>query len=649
MRVMFLDWYICFGVALAIIAIGICLMLDQKRGMMRIFYGLIGLMSVGFVLYIPPFFKDYDGLTAIVSNFLNVLKMISLDANCLEYYHTILANLGNGFFAYLYNALLMLVHAALPVVSAMTAVTLIMRCLSMLQIRMLRGSSKTLYVFSQVNYQSTILAEDISKSDPKGKIVFLEPSSEADHTGLRDRIHCAVLDESIENIRAKAKRRQVHYYCISEDQEKNLNDALAVLEQLKSENQRTQSNNHIFLFSGDPMVELMMDSLDKGMVEVNVVNEARNVAYQLMEQHPLTDAAKDKQISVLVVGFSDVAEECVRAISWCGQLYNYSLKIRMLADFPEHWQVDFRSRFPGLFTSRYDVDLIDCKGISQLQTALEQHAADAGYIIVADRTEELTVQQAVFLRRFYYRQDPAFKHAPLIYTYTKTAEKGEAIRRLCTAEAKEARRESYRLTPFGVATEIYSFQNISDSGLEKLAKNVHLVYEDIFSDGEINAVEAIGRYNLFEVNKRSNRANALHIRYKLAAMGLKLSEDPEAEEVDFRDYLSEELLEQMTYAEHDRWMAFLESEGWLEASLEQVRAYQASGISKGRHNCPLLKMHPYICPFEDLKDCSDQLGLPDSTVYDRDLISRIPDIIHDRWGIAGKKYKIVKNTSQEVM
>ena len=94
-------------------------------------------------------------------------------------------------------------------------------------------------------------------------------------------------------------------------------------------------------------------------------------------------------------------------------------------------------------------------------------------------------------------------------------------------------------------------------------------------------------------------------------------------------------------------MAFLESEGWESATVEEVRAYQASGISRGRHNCPLLKLHPYICPFGDLQECSDQLGLPDSTVYDRELIARIPDILHDKWNVSGKRYYIVKIKSEQ--
>ena len=634
-------WYLCFVAAILLLIATGALVLNKKLGMMRALYGMVGLAAIGFVLYIPAYLAEHTAITALLSNFINVLQIISLDADPLQCYDQILVALGQPL-GRIYSLFVVLVHAALPVVSAMTAVTLILRCLSMLRMWLLRGSRQDLYVFSQMNYHSLILAEDIRNHDDKCKIVFLGDNPEADSLAQRDRIRCQVLDETMEHLHAAAKHRQVHYYCIHEDREENLNQALSLLAQLKEEDPQRQSHHHIFLFSDDPMVELMVDSLDKGLVELNVVNEACTAVYQLLSRHPLTQAAKNQQISVALVGHSKINIECLRAVCWCGQLYNHHLKVRLLGDFPQHWAENFRMEYPGLFSQRYDVELIDCKHQQQLQEALLKHCADAGYIVVADEKEEETLRLAVWLRRLWYHQDPQHAHAPKIFAYTRKDDKANAVANLRTAEARADRKQGYDIIPFGMAAEIYSFDQITDSALEKLAKNVHLVYEDIFSDGPIDVPAALSRYNLFETNKRSNRANALHIQYKLAMLGLALSTDPQAEEVSLQDHLDDETLAQLTYAEHDRWMAFLESEGWHTATLEDVAAYQASGISKGRHNCPLLKMHPYICPFEELQARSEALGLPDSTVYDRELITRIPDIVHDHWGVTGKKYKIVK-------
>ncbi len=598
--------------------------------------------AIAYVVYIPPFFLKYSFTSALFATFINILQVISLDADYLAFYDVIQQHLGTGLFADVYETLLAGVHFLLPIVSATTALTLIVRFFTQLQLTFLRRRKHPLYVFSEVNYKSIILASDIRKCDENSEILFLEENNDLDHSGIRESLHCTVLYERIENIKAHAKKRKVHYYCISQDQDKNLNAALTIISELQSEPKETQKNNYIFLFSKNSSVELMVDSIDKGLVEIDVINEYQNASYQLLQNHPLTHAARDGKIDVLLFGFSKLNQEFLRAASWCGQIYATTLSFTVIGIDAEKEFLDFKVQYPGLFTDRYDIRFFDCKDESEVVTTLNDHARHVNYIVVSEPSEEQTVDRAVFLRRFYYRIDASFTNLPHIYAYVENAEKAEAVSRLQTAEAKKERRMPYNIVPFGMATDIYTFANITDSDLEKLAKNVHLVYEDIFSDTEIDALEAITRYNLFEVNKRSNRANALHIRYKLSMLGLDYTDDPDAQEVELRDYLSDDMLEKLTYAEHDRWMAFLESEGWITATIEEVNAYKASGISKGRHNCPLLKMHPYICPFEELQERSDQLGLPDSTVYDRELIARITDILHDRWGVAGKKYKIVK-------
>lgn len=635
-------WSLCLCITGMLLLAALGLILWRKRGLMRFLYAVITLLLATFVIYIPPFFMQHGFVAAFFGNFFNTLQVLTLDAGYLDNYELISQMVSAPWLRQAYECVLAVLHILLPAVSAMTAVTLVVRCLTQLQLRRLRNARRDLHVFSCVNYESQILAADIRRNDARAELIFLETDNDMDHSDLRDSLICSVLEEKIENIRAKAKNRKVYYYCINQNQEENMDSALAILAALQEEPAQVQKNNNIFLFSRDPMAETMIDSLDKGLVEIDVINHYQAAAYQLLTDYPLTDIGQDQEIFVVLCGFSEMTLEMLRAVSWCGQLCGYRLKIRLLGSLSADAVAEFKEQYPGLFTDRYDIRFLDCPDQAQLRMQLENHCPNADYIIVAEQTEAQTIERAVFLRRYYYRQDPAFSANPRIYAYISNAEKAKAVESLCTAEVKPERRMSYGITPFGVATQMYTFANVTDSDLEKIAKNVHLMYEDIFADGPIDAQEAIRRYNLFEVNKRSNRANALHIRYKLFLLGLDYTDDPNAEEVDMSDYLQEALLEKLSQSEHDRWMAFLESEGWITATLEQAKAYQASGISKGRHNCPLLKMHPYICPFDELKGRSDALGLPDSTVYDRELISRIPEILHDKWGMTGKIYKIIQ-------
>ena len=637
-------WYLCLAICLVTMGIVGKIALSKRLGTMRILYVMLGCVVVSYAVYIPAFFLELPFSAALMGNVINVIHVITAEADYLMTYEILQVdpNVPEAF-KHIYYVFLGFVHILLPTVSAMTAITVIMKCVTQLRLRIVRNSRKPLYVFSEVNYSSRTLAADIRKNDPYGDILFLEEDNDADHSELQETLHCKILYEQVENVCAKSKHRKVQYYCIAEDQERNLEAALAILHFLEDKDRQIQKNNYIFLFSKDPSLELMIDSVDKGLVEIDIINEYQMASYRLLEQYPLFHAAtKDKQIPVLICGFGEMAQEFLRAVSWVGQLPGYKLSITVLGKNIDDAVADFRAAYPALVGAKYNIRYLSYTNEEHFRSILDGQCAQAKYIMVGEETERLTIDKAVFLRRYFYRTDDKFNNAPRIFAYIENADRASAVANLRTPESKPERRMPYNIVPFGMVTETYTYQNITDSDLEKMSKNVHLVYEDIFSDGPIDALEAMTRYNSFEVNKRSNKANALHIRYKLLLLGLDYTDaDSNETEADLEQALNDATMEKLMIAEHDRWMAFLESEGWSAASISQVQAYQASGISKGRHNCPILRMHPYICPYEELPDRSEQLGLPDSTVYDRELIRRIPDILHDKWGVSGKRYKII--------
>ena len=231
----------------------------------------------------------------------------------------------------------------------------------------------------------------------------------------------------------------------------------------------------------------------------------------------------------------------------------------------------------------------------------------------------------------------------MIPSLIRDHEKQAMVGQLKTPHTKAERRVSYQLTPFGDRREILSYENLVHEPLDGLSKSVHMAYSEIFAPGGRIDVEAeLENYNSLEVNKRANRANAMHIRYKLALLGLDYTDREDVPEVDLNDYLTEDKLEILQRAEHDRWMAFHQSEGWTGATMEEVRAYREAGLRPRSHKCDLMKMHPYISDFDELKEKSEILEGKDTTVYDRDLITKIPDILHNKWNISDKKYRIIK-------
>lgn len=636
-----MGWIICFVLSLCLTIGAFVVIAAKKYGSVRLMAAMGLLLTAAYIIYIPQYFGLYDFETAFLGGFINLLQIISLDADFLAFYDFVREELGTGLSSRIFYALLAVIHLALPAVSAMTAVTIFVNWLDRIKMGLIRNKKKNLYIFSEINANTLTLAENIRKTDSRGELLFLDKTDSDETADIRKKLQCSVIPEDISRFNIKAHSRKVYMYFMATEDKKNLNAFLDVMDSLGSRSSDEQQNINLFLSTDDPSAELMIDSLDKGLVNTTLINEERMAVYGLLEEYPLLKYAKDKKISVLICGFSNTAEETLRAVSWCGQLYGYTLSIKLAAKNCDEKANDFKAKYPGLFTDRYDIKFYSYKNELEFDSFVKTEFSDSNFIVVAEDDEVLTVEHSVYLRRAFYSMDPEYKNCPPVFAYITDSEKAAAVSGMQTPEAKPARRVNYDITPFGVASDIYTFSFLTESRIEQLAKNIHLVYEDIFSGNGIDPITAIKGYHTFEVNKNASKSNAVHIRYKLLMLGMDYTEDENAVETDFNSHLDEATLEKLSFAEHNRWMAFLESEGWTEASVEQADAYKASELSRGRHNCPIIRVHPYICPFYDLPQISESLGLPDAMEYDVQLIARIPDILHDKWGMAGKKYKII--------
>lgn len=640
-------WYICLCLGALLMIWAGRAALNKKRGDLRTGIALLWLLAATFALYIPVFFDSYDPLAALFANTVNVMQVISLDADYLAFYDLICASISAAPLARLYLLLLGVLHVVLPAAVALTAFTFLLHYITNVQTLFADRRGGDAYIFSELNEESENLARDIRAAHPKANLIFAGCSDQDSLLKLRRELNCIVRYDRISAWKTKKKERDVYYFCISRDEDANLNDALFLLGGLTGRDEAIQRREHLYLFSEQSEVETMIDSAEKGCVDIHLIRKSRMAVYHLLDEHPLYRGAKDGCISVLLCGFGRVNRALLRAAAWCGQLDGYTLKINVVCAGAEAAEKLLRADCPGLFSGRYNICFYEGGSLEDVREQILRHCGDSTYVSVDRGDDSGNIEAALFLRRLFYGVGGDFTNAPELFAYVAGVNKYDTVTRLMTPETNAAKRRSYDIVPFGGSHEFYTCRVLVDSPIEKLAKNVHLVYEDIFSDGEINVEAALERYSTFEVNKQSNRANALHIRYKLALLGLDYTDRADAEEVRLEDYLDAPGLERLTRAEHDRWMAFLESEGWQEASVAESMAYQRSGLSAGRHNCPLLKLHPYICPYDELKERSDALGLPDSTVYDRELIARIPDILHDRWGVAGTTYKIIKTETRK--
>lgn len=633
-------WLICALVTILLIAVSIRMYFKENNSVFKVVYVLGCLFVATYIIYIPVFFSIYNPLPGMIGNLVHTLRIVTIDADITQFYDVIIGEISENVLLQLYIVLLGIVHIALPAVSALTAVTVLLRCFSTIQLFFANKRKRPMFVFSEINERSMHLAKSLKHI--KCDVVFADSTADMLGDKILGKHKLICKEESISELEIRSKKgKNIYFFCISDDEDLSLSHALQLLERFTAEKESNQEHIHIYQFSKHQDFSVFIDSANKGALDVRCINEYEILIYNLLDQYPLMNYG-EKSIHVLLHGLSTMNEVALKAIAWCGQISGFSLRISVVGiDIAKKVQ-DLRVMVPGLFTDRYDIRFYDCESEKEIVDTISRECTDINYIIVSDESDNITMEQGILLRRLFYKLDKKFAACPPIFCYIKEPAKFKLIESLTTAESNPKRKMSYSLTPFGSLDEVFTYERLVDSPLEKLAKNVHLAYEEIFSDGDIDVKDALKRYNIFEVNKRSNRANALHIRYKLLLLGLDYTDDPDAKEVVLSDYYSEASIEQMSISEHDRWMAFLETEGWIPSAQDEVEAYRTSGISKGRHNCPILKMHPYICEYEKLEALSMDLEGKNTAVYDTELILKIPDILGDKWNVADKKYKIIK-------
>ncbi len=634
-------WIVCAIISLAMLVLAGFLFFNKKIGSLRMVFVTISLFLATYTIYLPATLSEQPDVAGVLGNFVYSIQVMAIDANFFDFYEIIKLGTNSAFFEVVYTVIRTSLHVLMPIALAMTAVTVLFKCFASIRVYFANKSKKPMFIFSERNEMSLQLAKTLKGL--KCHVIFagVEESSITDSD---EESNAYVLkEERICNLKTSGiKDKEVYYFCISKDEDRALSETLGLIDKLSKLKESDQEKTHIYLFSKFNDFSIYLDSAEKGSLNVYCINEYETQIYQLLDQYPLFDV-KSSKIHVLLHGLSEINKVALKAISWCGQLDGFSMKISIVGVGISDAVDELKLKVPNLFTDGFDIKAYNCSNEKEVLDSISQYCADANYIIVSEATDNDTMEKGILLRRLFYNLDKEFKNCPQIFCYVNDIFKYDLLKNLATAESNPKRKMSYNIIPFGRIDEVYSYKNLVDSPLEKIAKNVHMAYEEIFSgplEGE-NVKEALKRYSLFEVNKRSNRANALHIRYKLRLLGLDYVEGDGQGEV-LRDYFTEESLERLSISEHDRWMSFLESEGWTQSSREDVYAYKKSDISKGRHNCPILKKHPYICEYEKLKDLSLELEGKDTTRYDRELIERIPEILDDHWNISGKKYKIIK-------
>ncbi len=660
-------WTICLIIAYVGLFVSLGLLIRNKFRKMGYVFSL--LLFVGFIIYLPHYSQFDSLINVLLEDLINLLQIITVNSNSFESLQgTIPDNI-------LFNHYLIvrgIVHVFLPILFAYTAVSFFVTRLSGIQLKLACIGKKNIYVFSQINPKTTMIVADICKHVTYRNTLFIICKDKFISNGSDiedifdekdiDQANVIFLDRSkvidFVKINKKRKKQLVTYFCISDNPETNICSCLELIQLYKGE--KSSNNVHINVFSDDSDIDAaIIDAGNDAAISVRLIKKEQLSVYKMLMKYPLYNALTVEQkdcLHVMIVGYSKMTMEMLKAVVWCGQLTDVTLKISVLL---EKGHLDkFKERielyFPEVLSGGYNISFSECNLDSKdLKDKVYSDYADVNYIAICRAKDMENIQTRIHLRRMFYRVHGDYTYEPFIALLINNDALSNAIDNL-GGQALD-----YKLRPFGNEASIYCYEELVHSKIEHLAQNVHLSYSIISQPAEKfdnickelknreKKIDALKSYYRHEDKRRSNITAAIHLQYKLWEFGFEIDESVGTDNYsELADAIHSKLMERIAETEHNRWMAFYRTEGWSTVSVEDAAKVGYLNLSRGCKS-ELLHMHPDICEYDEIASRCEKMNRSDTTIYDRRLIEMIPYILGDEWEVDPQQKQIFKVRRRE--
>lgn len=449
-------------------------------------------------------------------------------------------------------------------------------------IRYFASYFRDVYVFSEVNEKSLVLAADLKKRNKRIALVFMDVFEGTDEQYFESMEAVKKLDAICfrkdvlgVNFRNHSASRNITFFNISVNETENLDQALKLIEAYKD-----RENTRLYVFSTKVESELLLTEIDKGHMRVRRINEVQSLINRLLYENSgiLFDSALEqedgiKQITALVIGMGNHGTEMVKALSWMGQMDGYRMEVHAF-DKDERAYEKFCALAPELMSPEYNGTHVqgeaqytifihpqmDVETITFVEKLREIRKPT--YVMVALGDDDVNIRTAVSLRMWFERMGVH----PVIQAIVYNTQQTRAL-----TGVKNYRGQAYDIEFVGDTETSFSADVIMDSELEEDALERHLKW------GKEEEFWA------YEYNYRSSVATAIHMRARIKC-GIPGADKREEELTPQEKNALEEL-------EHRRWNAYMRAEGYI-----------FSGSKEKSSRNDLGKMHHDLVDFSSLSE-----------------------------------------------
>lgn len=593
------------------------------------------LLSVFFMVLPTEWSKSEDALIKPLYNIISALlysfKVIGGRQDISQ-----LDKIGfTGIIRYIYVLINYAAFIAVPVLGSSLVLSFVGDSLS--KLRYMIPTTKTVYVFSELNENSLILAKGINS---KNKIVFCNTKkTDEDLIEKAKKIHAMTLHKSCDSVRIKKWAKKYEICLVSENEAKNIELTKKLINKLKEHKGKTV-NITSFAKKGPhiQLIESIVKSTVSGTrfpVNVRFIDKTTLFCNNLIFKNPLYNTVNNsKDISVMIIGCGKTGMSMLKTVAWYGQIDGYTLKIKVYDKEAEHIKKKFNAECPEL-NKKYGYQIefietdIETEDFTKAITDNKQ-AEDATVAYVFTGNDELNLKASETLLSV-FRKNRDFCNTPPIFTWVNDKTKFNVF-----AQSENNYLTQRNIHLVGNIENLFDDKTFFNSKLENLALAVNLCYKGILdvpaSDEEFK--EAVNAFRNSAYDRESSMAAALHITAKLHACNILKADEWELtneKACKFEDYLrnNEKEILRLAQNEHNRWNAYMRSEGYTSADTQVAKKYAKINDS---HKDEFSKTHPCLTDWDGLNEicdfCKSELNTNKPfQEYDKDIIKAIPKII----------------------
>ncbi len=442
------------------------------------------------------------------------------------------------------------------------------------------------FIFSELNEKSVALARSLYDNKQKGRFfVFTDvfETEEKQHSELIEKAKeigavCFKKDINAIDFTFHSKKRKMNFFTIGLDQNKNISQALEIVNKLKN-----RENTNLYVFTTQVESELLLTKAFNSAqndikIKVRRVNEVQSLimrnlyenGYEKVFKSAFDDQSGIKKINAVIVGMGQHGTEMAKALCWLCQMDGYLVQINTY-DLDKHAEEKFASKCPELMEfsgklniegeTRYTINIhsdvdVDSASFDQMVKDLPKTT----YVFVALGDDEKNISTAIKLRTLLAQKG----YAPEIQAVVYNSEKKEALENITNYKGQE-----YNIDFIGDVRSSYSEEVILNSDVEKTALERHLKW---------GKESEFWQYNY---NYRSSVASAIGRKIKQLCGIPGIDKIPEER--------TETQLQAIRILEHRRWNAYMRTEGYV---------YGGTVDKTGRND--LAKTHNCLVPFAEL-------------------------------------------------